>query len=68
MNGWFQGFGAPASVVSITSWYSGSERGKSYGIWSAAHSIGEGLTYLGIAWLIAEAPKGLGLDWQWGLC
>lgn len=67
MNGWFQGFGAPASVVSITSWYSGSERGKSYGIWSAAHSIGEGLTYLGIAWLIAEAPKGLGLDWQWGL-
>ncbi|GAC13914.1 MFS transporter [Aliiglaciecola lipolytica] len=67
LNGWFQGFGAPASVVSMAQWYSNHERGRYYGIWSTAHSIGEGLTYLGIAWLIAAAPKGLGLDWQWGL-
>ncbi|MEP1446060.1 MAG: MFS transporter [Paraglaciecola sp.] len=67
LNGWFQGFGAPSSVVSLAHWYTNSERGRYYGIWSTAHSIGEGLTYLGIAWLIAAAPKGLGLDWQWGL-
>ncbi|MEQ9021625.1 MAG: MFS transporter, partial [Pseudomonadales bacterium] len=65
-NGWCQGFGAPASVVSLTSWYSNKERGRYYGIWSTAHSIGEGLTYLGIAFLVAAAPKGLGLGWQWG--
>ncbi len=67
LNGWFQGFGGPSSVVSIANWYTNHERGRYYGVWSTAHSIGEGLTYLGIAWLIAAAPKGLGLSWQWGL-
>lgn len=66
LNGWFQGFGAPASVVALAHWYSNHERGRYYGIWSTAHSIGEGLTYLGVAWLIASPPKGLGLDWPWG--
>jgi OPA family sugar phosphate sensor protein UhpC-like MFS transporter len=66
LNGWFQGFGAPSCSVSLAGWYSNQERGRYYGIWSTAHSIGEGLTYLGIAWLIASPPKGLGLDWQWG--
>ncbi|GAB3291801.1 MFS transporter [Parahaliea aestuarii] len=66
LNGWFQGFGAPSSVVSLAHWYSNHERGRYYGIWSTAHSIGEGLTYLGVAWLIAAPPKGLGLDWHWG--
>jgi OPA family sugar phosphate sensor protein UhpC-like MFS transporter len=66
LNGWFQGFGAPACVVAMANWYSNSERGRLYGIWSTAHSIGEGLTYLGIALLIALPPKGLGLPWQFG--
>ncbi|HEY3487095.1 MAG TPA: MFS transporter [Gammaproteobacteria bacterium] len=66
LNGWFQGFGAPASVVSLSAWYSNRERGQYYGIWSTAHAIGEGLTYLGVALLIAAAPKGLGLSWHWG--
>jgi OPA family sugar phosphate sensor protein UhpC-like MFS transporter len=66
LNGWFQGFGAPAAVVALTNWFSNHERGRYYGIWSTAHSIGEGLTYLGIAFLIAAPPKGLGLPWQWG--
>lgn len=65
-NGWFQGFGAPACAVSLANWYGNNERGRVYGVWSTAHSIGEGLTYLGIAYLIAAAPKGLGLGWQWG--
>ncbi|MGI9232599.1 MAG: MFS transporter [Woeseiaceae bacterium] len=66
LNGWFQGFGAPSAVVAMANWFSNHERGRYYGIWSTAHSIGEGLTYLGIAYLIAAPPKGLGLPWQWG--
>ena len=66
LNGWFQGFGAPSAVVALSSWFSNHERGRYYGIWSTAHSIGEGLTYLGIAFLIAAPPKGLGLPWQFG--
>ena len=52
-NGWFQGFGAPASVVSITQWFSGKKRGTMYGLWSSAHSLGEGLTYFGTSALVA---------------
>ncbi len=52
VNGWFQGFGAPASVVSITQWFHARERGTVYGIWSTAHSIGEGMTYFGTATLV----------------
>jgi OPA family sugar phosphate sensor protein UhpC-like MFS transporter len=66
LNGWFQGFGAPSAVVAMAHWFGNSERGRYYGIWSTAHSIGEGLTYLGIAYLIAMPPKGLGLPWQFG--
>jgi len=66
LNGWFQGIGAPSCVVALSSWFSNHERGRYYGIWSTAHSIGEGLTYLGIAFLIALPPKGLGLPWQFG--
>ena len=40
LNGFFQGMAAPASVVSITNWFSYSERGRCYGIWNASHSIG----------------------------
>jgi len=66
LNGWFQGFGAPSGAVSLANWFSNSERGRYYGIWSTAHSLGEGLTYLGVAFLIAMPPKGLGLPWQYG--
>lgn len=66
LNGWFQGYGAPSCAVALTSWYSNNERGRYYGLWSTAHAIGEGLTYLGIALLIALPPKGLGLSWQFG--
>ncbi|MDA0680995.1 MAG: MFS transporter [Proteobacteria bacterium] len=66
LNGWFQGFGAPSCAVALTSWFSNNERGRYYGLWSTAHAIGEGLTYLGIALLIALPPKGLGLHWQYG--
>jgi OPA family sugar phosphate sensor protein UhpC-like MFS transporter len=53
LNGWFQGFGAPAGVVAMTSWFSNRERGRFYGIWSTAHSIGEGLTFFVVAAIVA---------------
>ncbi|MCH8059534.1 MAG: MFS transporter [Proteobacteria bacterium] len=53
LNGWFQGMAAPSAVISITNWFSISERGRTYGIWSASHAIGEGLTYYVIAAVVA---------------
>ena len=53
LNGWFQGFGAPSGIVSLTSWFSNRERGRFYGIWSTAHSLGEGLTYYVVALFVA---------------
>ena len=53
LNGWFQGFGAPAGIVSMTQWFSNNERGRRYGIWSTAHSIGEGLTFVGVAGFVS---------------
>ena len=41
LNGWFQSFGAPTSVVAMTAWFSNSERGRTYGVWSMAHSLGK---------------------------
>jgi OPA family sugar phosphate sensor protein UhpC-like MFS transporter len=52
LNGWFQGFLAPGSVACLTQWFSGKERGTYYGIWSAAHSLGEGVTFFGTAILV----------------
>lgn len=53
LNGWFQSFGAPGSVVAMTSWFSNRERGRIYGLWSTAHSIGEGLTFLVVGSAVA---------------
>jgi OPA family sugar phosphate sensor protein UhpC-like MFS transporter len=60
LNGWFQSFGAPGGVVAMTAWFSNRERGRAYGIWSTAHSIGEGLTFVAVGSLVAW------LGWQWG--
>jgi OPA family sugar phosphate sensor protein UhpC-like MFS transporter len=60
LNGWFQSFGAPGGVVAMTAWFSNKERGRAYGIWSTAHSLGEGLTFLGVGTLVAV------LGWRWG--
>jgi OPA family sugar phosphate sensor protein UhpC-like MFS transporter len=60
LNGWFQGFGAPAGMVSLANWFSNRERGRYYGIWSTAHSIGEGLTFVAVAALVAA------FGWRFG--
>ena len=59
-NGWFQGFGAPAGIVALSQWFSNRERGRYYGIWSTAHSIGEGLIFVGSTALVTY------LGWQAG--
>ncbi|MFQ5752717.1 MAG: MFS transporter [bacterium] len=53
LNGWFQSIGSAPSVVSICQWFSNNERGTRYGIWAGAHNIGEGLTFIGTAFLIS---------------
>jgi len=53
LNGWFQGFGAPTGAVTLANWFSNSERGRMYGIWSTGHAIGEGLTFVGSATLVS---------------
>ena len=53
-NGWFQAFGAGSSVVTITHWYSSKERGTFYGMWASSHNIGEAITFVGTAFIIAS--------------
>ena len=53
LNGWFQGMAAPAAVISITNWFTLGQRGRAYGIWSASHALGEGMTYYVTALIVA---------------
>ncbi|MFQ6004951.1 MAG: MFS transporter [Woeseia sp.] len=60
LNGWFQGMAAPSAVITITNWFGLHERGRRYGIWSASHAIGEGLTFYVIAAIVAA------YGWRYG--
>ncbi len=60
LNGWFQSMGAAPSVVSLSRWFSNKERGTYYSIWSASHSIGKGITLIGVSFIVSIA------GWQWG--
>lgn len=60
VNGWFQSFGAPSSVVSVSHWFGGKERGTYYGMWSSSHNIGEAITFIGTAVVVSS------LGWMWG--
>jgi OPA family sugar phosphate sensor protein UhpC-like MFS transporter len=60
VNGWFQSMGSAPCIVSLTQWFSASERGTRYGLWSIAHGIGEGLSFL----LTSMAVAAWG--WRWG--
>ena len=60
LNGWFQSMGAAPCVVSLSRWFSNRERGTYYGLWSASHSLGKGITFFVVAYLVS-----LG-GWRWG--
>ena len=60
ISGWFQSMGAAPAVISLSRWFSNKERGTYYGIWSASHSIGKAITYIGVAFMVSIS------GWQWG--
>ncbi|MEX0530793.1 MFS transporter [Raoultella terrigena] len=60
INGWAQSMGVGPCAVSLARWYGCKERGTFYAIWSTAHNIGEAMTYMVIAAVIA------GFGWQMG--
>ena len=60
LNGCFQSMGCAPSVVVMSQWFSNRERGTRYGLWSAAHSIGEGITFVMTAIVISY------FGWRWG--
>ena len=60
LNGWFQGMAAPSAIITITNWFGIHERGRRYGIWSASHAIGEGITFYVIAAVVAA------YGWRYG--
>ncbi len=43
LNGWFQGWGWPGCAKLLTHWYSQSERGRWWSVWSTSHNIGGAL-------------------------
>lgn len=43
LNGWFQGWGWPPCSRLLTHWYSQKERGRWWGMWNTAHSVGGAL-------------------------
>lgn len=60
LNGWFQSFGAPSSVVALSHWYDNKERGRYYGMWATSHNIGEAITFILTAVVISS------FGWMWG--
>lgn len=40
LNGWFQGWGWPPCARLLTHWYSKSERGTWWSLWSTSHNVG----------------------------
>jgi len=60
LNGWFLSTGSAPSVVNIAAWFSRKERGTRYSIWSLAHNIGEGMSFVITAAIVGS------LGWQGG--
>jgi OPA family sugar phosphate sensor protein UhpC-like MFS transporter len=60
LNGWFQGMAAPSAIITIANWFGLHERGRIYGIWSASHAIGEGITFYIVAAVVAA------YGWRYG--
>lgn len=60
VSGWFQSMGAPSCIVGLSRWFNREERGTYYGLWSASHNIGEGLTFIAVAMLSSH------FGWRWG--
>lgn len=53
-NGWFQSAGFPAVAKSLTYWYSNSERGTKWSLWSCSHQVGTFLSVIVSGFLAAH--------------
>jgi len=60
VHGWVQSMGASPAGASLSQWFSNRERGTRYGVWSTAHSIGEGLNFVITGTVVAY------FGWRWG--
>lgn len=54
LNGWFQSMGFPAIAKSLTFWYSNSERGTKWALWSTSHQVGTFLSVILSGFIIAQ--------------
>lgn len=52
LNGWFQGWGWPPCARLLTHWYSQTERGTWWGVWSTSHNVGGAVIPLIVAGVI----------------
>jgi MFS transporter, OPA family, sugar phosphate sensor protein UhpC len=59
--GRLQGLGAPACAKLLTQWYSSSERGTAWSIWTASNNVGG----FAAPWIAGTAAGMLG--WRWGM-
>jgi MFS transporter, OPA family, sugar phosphate sensor protein UhpC len=50
LNGWFQGFGWPPCARLLAHWYSQSERGTWWALWSTSHNVGGALIAILASW------------------
>ena len=53
-SGWFQSAGFPAVAKSLTYWYSNSERGTKWSLWSCSHQVGTFLSVIVSGYLVAH--------------
>lgn len=53
-NGWFQSAGFPAVAKSLTYWYSNSERGTKWSLWSCSHQVGTFLSVIISGFIVAK--------------
>lgn len=53
-SGWFQSAGFPAVAKSLTYWYSNSERGTKWSLWSCSHQMGTFLSVIICGYLAAH--------------
>ena len=52
VNGVFQSMGSAPCIVSLSQWFAKSQLATYYGVFSIAHYVGEGATYLGTSMII----------------
>lgn len=53
-NGWFQSGGFPPAAKSLTYWFSNSERGTKWALWSCSHQVGTFLSVIISGFIVAH--------------